>query len=65
MRKFLVDNPELSAEIEDKILIALGVREDPNAESQPESAASQKLAVVMDDEAADKGASAKKVQKAS
>ncbi|WP_279106690.1 recombinase RecA [Mobiluncus curtisii] len=65
VRKFLVDNPELSAEIEDKILIALGVREDPNAESQPESATSQKLAVVMDDEAADKGASAKKVQKAS
>ncbi|WP_299297029.1 recombinase RecA [uncultured Mobiluncus sp.] len=65
VRKFLVDNPELSAEIEDKILIALGVREDPNAVAQPETGEGTKLAVVMDDDSADGGASVKKVQKAS
>lgn len=65
VRKFLVDNPELSAEIEDKILIALGVREDPNAAAQPETGEGTKLAVVMDDDSADEGTSAKKVQKAS
>lgn len=65
VRKFLVDNPELSAEIEDKILIALGVREDPNAVAQAETGEGKKLAVVMDDDSADEGASVKKVQKAS
>lgn len=65
VRKFLVDNPELSAEIEDKILIALGVREDPNAAAQSETGEGAKLAVVMDDDSADEGVSAKKVQKAS
>ncbi len=65
VRKFLVDNPELSAEIEDKILIALGVREDPNAAAQPETGEGAKLAVVMDDDSADEDTSAKKVQKAS
>lgn len=65
VRKFLVDNPELSAEIEDKILIALGVREDPNAVAPPETGEGKKLAVVMDDDSADEGASVKKVQKAS
>ena len=57
--------PELSAEIEDKILIALGVREDPNAAAQSETGEGAKLAVVMDDDSADEDASAKKVQKAS
>ena len=65
VRKFLVDNPELSAEIEDKILIALGVREDPTAAAQAETGKGKKLAVVMDDDSADEGASVKKVQKAS
>lgn len=65
VRKFLVDNPELSDEIEDKILITLGVCEDPNAAAQPETGEGAKLAVVMDDDSADEGVSAKKVQKAS
>ncbi|MBN9612782.1 MAG: recombinase RecA [Actinobacteria bacterium] len=30
-RRFLIENPDIAAEIEDKILIKLGVREDPNA----------------------------------
>ena len=30
-RRFLIENPDIAAEIENKILIKLGVREDPNA----------------------------------
>ena len=60
-RKFLHDNPDLAAEIEDKILISLGVRPNPDAagsndaKSSPEDAKTKpankdtKLAVVMDE----------------
>ena len=60
-RKFLQDNPDLAAEIEDKILISLGVRPNPDAagsndvKSSPEDAKTKpankdtKLAVVMDE----------------
>lgn len=37
-RRFLRENPEIAAEIEDKILVALGIREDPNAvDADPET----------------------------
>lgn len=60
-RKFLQDNPDLAAEIEDKILISLGVRPNPDAagsndaKSSPEDAKTKpvdkdtKLAVVIDE----------------
>lgn len=60
-RKFLQDNPDLAAEIEDKILISLGVRPNPDAvgskdaKLSPEDAKTKpadkdtKLAVVMDE----------------
>lgn len=60
-RKFLRDNPDLAAEIEDKILISLGVRPNPDAAGSndaklsPEDAKTKpadkdtKLAVVMDE----------------
>lgn len=60
-RKFLRDNPDLAAEIEDKILISLGVRPNPDAvgsndaKLSPEDAKTKpadkdtKLAVVMDE----------------
>ncbi|WP_311478208.1 recombinase RecA [uncultured Gulosibacter sp.] len=37
-RRYLRENPEIAAEIEDKILVALGIREDPNAvDADPET----------------------------
>ncbi len=30
-RRFLIANPEIAAEIEEKILVKLGVKDDPNA----------------------------------
>ena len=57
-RKFLKDNPELAEEIEDKVLIAVGIRENPGAsapdsasaaEKSGEDSATENLAVVMDD----------------
>ncbi|KMY24009.1 recA protein [Actinobaculum suis] len=44
-RQFLVDNPDLAAELENKILIAVGVREDPEAaaaEAEKEAASTAK-----------------------
>ena len=35
VRQFLADNPELAKEIEDKILISLGIGEAPEAEPEP------------------------------
>lgn len=34
-RRFLTDNPEVAEEIEHKILVKLGIRQDPNAEVEP------------------------------
>ncbi len=37
-RRYLRENPEIAAEIEDRILVALGIREDPNAvDADPET----------------------------
>ncbi|MCB1274278.1 MAG: DNA recombination/repair protein RecA, partial [Leucobacter sp.] len=44
-RRFLIDNPDIAAEIEDKILVKLGVREGP------EQAAAQQPAADHADEA--------------
>lgn len=34
-RRYLIENPEIAEEIEHKILVKLGIRTDPNAESEP------------------------------
>ena len=34
-RRYLIENPEIAEEIEHKILVELGIRTDPNAESEP------------------------------
>ena len=47
VRQFLVDNPELANEIEQKILIALGIAEEP----EPEKGAKKAPAVDPDEEA--------------
>ena len=47
MRQFLVDNPELANEIEQKILIALGIAEEP----EPEKGAKKAPAVDPDEDA--------------
>ncbi|MST49808.1 recombinase RecA [Mobiluncus porci] len=76
VRKFLKDNPELADEIENKILIAMGIREDPNASAEDtagddatESAADEtgeaKIAVVMDETENESASTAKKMRKAS
>lgn len=76
VRKFLKDNPELADEIENKILIAMGIREDPNAsagdtagDDATESAADEtgeaKIAVVMDETENESASTAKKMRKAS
>ncbi|MCD4557020.1 recombinase RecA [Schaalia sp. lx-100] len=41
VRKFLADNPELAAEIENKILIAVGIAQDPHAELQTDDAVTE------------------------
>ena len=41
-RRFLIQNPDIAAEIEDKILVKLGVKDDPNA---PVVAAVEEIAV--------------------
>ena len=68
-RKFLANNPELANELENKILIHMGVREDPNAvpeENQDSGDMTEgpQIALVMDDTPAEKAAS-KKARKAS
>ena len=68
-RKFLANNPELANELENKILIHMGVREDPNAvpeENQDSGDMTEgpQIALVMDDAPAEKAAS-KKARKAS
>ncbi|MDD7542342.1 MAG: recombinase RecA [Mobiluncus porci] len=76
VRKFLKDNPELADEIENKILIAMGIREDPNVSAEDtsgddatESAADEtgeaKIAVVMDETENESASTAKKMRKAS
>ena len=47
VRQFLVDNPELANEIEQKILIALGIAEEP----EPEKGAKKAPAVAPDEDA--------------
>lgn len=66
-RKFLRDNPELAAELENKILIKMGVRPDPEAASESievegtEAGAAPKIAVVTEEDTR----STKKTRKAS
>ena len=38
-RRFLIEHPEIAAEIEDKILVKLGIKEDPNAPAAKDGSA--------------------------